>query len=348
MPRAVRARIAELAGAEVASEAPATTGFSPGYASAARAGRRHRGVRQGGLARAEPRLPRPRPRRDPGAAGSSAGVPAPGCSGRTTTAPGSCWASRRSPGTSRTTRGAPTSSSRPRRGRPPRARRDPCPGGLPPLATGARRAGREPARTGRRARRPRPGRGGGRRGRRRGSPSTWRTWSAGPSRRAALAVGDHLAHNDLRADNILLGEHDAWVVDWPHACRDAPAWYDLAGLLVSIAMQGGGDPDELFWSHPTAAGADRDVRARRPRGARRLLPAGRRATAPLGIGNLRPFQLAQGSRALAGCGASDRRYGCGSAEQATQLGGGLRQHRRAGPRRCRGRRSRRSARQHRC
>ena len=33
MPRTVRARIAELAGAEVATEAPATTGFSPGYAS---------------------------------------------------------------------------------------------------------------------------------------------------------------------------------------------------------------------------------------------------------------------------------------------------------------------------
>ncbi len=33
MPRPIRTRIAELAGAEVATEAPATTGFSPGYAS---------------------------------------------------------------------------------------------------------------------------------------------------------------------------------------------------------------------------------------------------------------------------------------------------------------------------
>ncbi len=109
---------------------------------------------------------------------------------------------------------------------------------------------------------------------------------------ATLAVGDCLAHNDLRADNVLIGEHGVWVVDWPHACRDAPAWYDLAGLVVSIAMQGGGDPEALFWSHPTAAGADRtSVRAVLATLAGYFLQ-GAVQPPPLGIGNLRPFQLA--------------------------------------------------------
>jgi len=114
----------------------------------------------------------------------------------------------------------------------------------------------------------------------------------------ALAAGDTLAHHDLRADNVLLADDDVWVVDWPHATRGAAPWFDLAGLLVSIAMQGGGDPEELFWAHPNAAGADRSA-------VRAVLAAlagfylhGAVQPPPPGIGNLRPFQLAHARAAL--------------------------------------------------
>jgi aminoglycoside phosphotransferase (APT) family kinase protein len=121
------------------------------------------------------------------------------------------------------------------------------------------------------------------------------TWA---DQAAVLATGQTLAHNDLRVDNILLGERDAWLVDWPHAAKDAPRWFDLAGLLPGIAMQGGGDPDELFWSHPVAAGAERAaVRAVVAMLVGYFMQSAVQP-APPGIANLRAFQLAHGVAAL--------------------------------------------------
>ncbi|MCV2394057.1 aminoglycoside phosphotransferase family protein [Actinotalea sp. M2MS4P-6] len=121
------------------------------------------------------------------------------------------------------------------------------------------------------------------------------SWAAEAPERA---VGHTIAHNDLRADNVLLGDHGVWIVDWPHASRDAPAWFDLAGMLPSIAMQGGGDPAELFWSHPTAEGADPDVVRAVVSGLTGYFVRNAVQPAPPGIANLRPFQLAQGIAAL--------------------------------------------------
>jgi aminoglycoside phosphotransferase (APT) family kinase protein len=70
----------------------------------------------------------------------------------------------------------------------------------------------------------------------------------------ALA-GTTLTHCDLRADNLLLTpDGRVVVVDWPWACVAAP-WFDLLGMLPSVAMQGGPDPEEVFTAHPVSKGA---------------------------------------------------------------------------------------------
>ena len=119
-------------------------------------------------------------------------------------------------------------------------------------------------------------------------------WSAaGP----AASAGTTLVHGDLRGDNVMLGPEKVWLIDWPHAAVGV-RWFDLLGMLPSVAMQGGGDPDPLFWAHPNAAGADRDA-------VRAVLAAltgffvhGAVQPPPQGIANLRAFQLGQGVAAL--------------------------------------------------
>jgi hypothetical protein len=117
----------------------------------------------------------------------------------------------------------------------------------------------------------------------------------------AASVGDTLVHGDLRADNVMLApapDDRVWLIDWPHTCRDGARWWDLVGMLPSVAMQDGGDPQALFWAHPNATGADRDA-------VRSVLAAitgffvhGSVQPAPTSIPNLREFQLAQGIAAL--------------------------------------------------
>lgn len=77
--------------------------------------------------------------------------------------------------------------------------------------------------------------------------------SAGPQ----AGQGDTLLHFDLRADNLLRTEHGVVFVDWPHACVGAH-WIDLLGLLPSVGMQGGPDP-EVVWQQVVGADADPDA-----------------------------------------------------------------------------------------
>ncbi len=65
------------------------------------------------------------------------------------------------------------------------------------------------------------------------------------SQARAAASGTHLLHFDIRADNILLTEKEAYLVDWPHASIGDPA-VDLVGFAPSVAMQGGPEPEELL------------------------------------------------------------------------------------------------------
>ncbi len=112
------------------------------------------------------------------------------------------------------------------------------------------------------------------------------------------AAGDTLVHGDLRGDNVMLGPHTVWLIDWPHAATAGVRWFDLLAMLPSVAMQGGGDPAEIFAAHPVAAGADPDAVRAVLAGITGYFVQGSVQPAPLGIANLRAFQRAQGVAAL--------------------------------------------------
>lgn len=114
-------------------------------------------------------------------------------------------------------------------------------------------------------------------------------------------AGRTLVHGDFRADNVMLStppDTRAWIIDWVHACRDGAPWWDLLAALPSIAMQGGGDPEDIFWARPNAADADRDaVRAVLAGITGNLVQAAVQPPPP-GLPNVRAFQLAQAVAAL--------------------------------------------------
>jgi aminoglycoside phosphotransferase (APT) family kinase protein len=120
-------------------------------------------------------------------------------------------------------------------------------------------------------------------------------WS---SRAVEASAGDVLVHGDMRGDNVLLGPERVWLIDWPHAAAGGSAWYDLLTMLPSVAMQGGGDPAEIFARHPNAVGADPEAVRALLAGITGYFVHGAVQPAPLGIANLRAFQLAQGTAAL--------------------------------------------------
>ena len=110
-------------------------------------------------------------------------------------------------------------------------------------------------------------------------------------------AGDALVHGDLRADNIILDGPRTWIIDWPHAARGAP-WADLAFMLPSVAMQGGGDPQAIFWRHPVSDGVKRQEGRAALAGLAGYFAASSFQPAPIGIPNLRAFQRAQAATAL--------------------------------------------------
>lgn len=68
-----------------------------------------------------------------------------------------------------------------------------------------------------------------------------------------LVVTGAVIHGDLRLDNILIDRSAAaWICDWTWVCH-GPAWFDLAGLLVT-GYASGMDVDTIFTGHP--AGRD--------------------------------------------------------------------------------------------
>ncbi|MEO3744912.1 phosphotransferase [Plantactinospora sp. B5E13] len=66
-----------------------------------------------------------------------------------------------------------------------------------------------------------------------------------------------MIHCDLRVDNVLIDAAGAsWICDWTWLCF-GPAWFDLAGLLVT-AYASGLPADDLFAAHPAARDAPDD------------------------------------------------------------------------------------------
>jgi aminoglycoside phosphotransferase (APT) family kinase protein len=111
-------------------------------------------------------------------------------------------------------------------------------------------------------------------------------------------TGTTLVHCDVRADNVLLTADGAYLVDWPWATLGA-AWVDLAAFLPSVAMQSGGDPEEIWRAHPVSRGVDDDaLDAFLAALAGFFTNASLQPAAP-GLPTLRHFQAAQGVTARA-------------------------------------------------
>ena len=110
----------------------------------------------------------------------------------------------------------------------------------------------------------------------------------------AGCAGTHLAHVDVRADNILLAADGDVLVDWPGAALSAP-WVDLVALLPALHLDGSPPPADVFASTPHGRHADPgavDAFVVSLAGyftRMSLLPA------PPGLPTVRRFQAAQGA-----------------------------------------------------
>lgn len=106
------------------------------------------------------------------------------------------------------------------------------------------------------------------------------------------AAGEALVHGDLRADNVMLDGERVWLVDWPHAGVGAP-WLDLAGMVPSVAMQGGGEAHDVFAASPLSEGVSADQLRAVVAAITGYFVWGSLQPDPPGLPNLRAFQRAQ-------------------------------------------------------
>jgi aminoglycoside phosphotransferase (APT) family kinase protein len=298
LPRAVRSRIAQLAGADVNSETSATSGFTPGFAAVLELADGHEVFVKAVSAEQNPQSPDLARREIVVAAALPPEVPAPrllwshddgtwvilGFEAVRGQSPEQPW---RADDLARVLATLDALA----------AARPLVPNGLAPITSTMEhefRGWRTIAAMGAREREPDLARLGERGAWIAAHLADLATWESGWQDAAA---GTALVHGDLRADNVLLEPDHIWLVDWPHAALGAP-WLDLAFMLPSIEMQGGGRADELFWgqrvSSGVAPGALRSVLAALAGYFAResALPA------PVGIPNLRRFQRAQAAVTL--------------------------------------------------
>jgi aminoglycoside phosphotransferase (APT) family kinase protein len=105
-------------------------------------------------------------------------------------------------------------------------------------------------------------------------------------------AGDTLLHADIRADNILLTDHGAIVVDWPWACQGA-AFTDLVLFAPSVTMQGGPPPADLLASSRSGRAADPPAVAALVCALAGYLTERSLQPPPPGLPTVRAFQAAQ-------------------------------------------------------
>lgn len=108
-----------------------------------------------------------------------------------------------------------------------------------------------------------------------------------------VADGTALVHHDLRADNMVRSGGRLLAVDWPYASVGAP-WLDLAGMMPSMALEGGGDPQEVFTAHPVGAAADPEAVTAVVAAFTGLFLRACLRPPPPGIPHVRSFQRDQG------------------------------------------------------
>jgi hypothetical protein len=68
-----------------------------------------------------------------------------------------------------------------------------------------------------------------------------------------VTEGDALVHWDARADNVIVRDGTAVLLDWAWASRGA-GWLDTLLLALDFTVQGGPDPDAFLAARPVTAG----------------------------------------------------------------------------------------------
>jgi hypothetical protein len=113
----------------------------------------------------------------------------------------------------------------------------------------------------------------------------------------AHADGDELVHGDVRSDNVLLSSSGVMFVDWSSACTGR-SHFDVVCMLPSIALEGGGSPEEVLALHGGSRVDPDAITSLAVACAGYLLDHARRPDPP-GLPTVRAFQRAQGEVAVA-------------------------------------------------
>jgi len=110
-------------------------------------------------------------------------------------------------------------------------------------------------------------------------------------------AGHELVHGDVRSDNVLLSPDRVTFVDWPAACVGR-TFFDILSILPSVALEGGGDPEDVLARHGGSAVDPEAITAVAIADAGYLLDRARMPDPP-GLPTVRAFQRAQGEVSLA-------------------------------------------------
>lgn len=111
------------------------------------------------------------------------------------------------------------------------------------------------------------------------------------------ARGAALVHLDARRDNMVRRGGRVLLVDWPYAAVGAP-WVDLLAQLPSLALEGGGDPEQVWRSAAVAQGVPDDDVTAVLAGLTGYFVHGSVQPPPVGVPHVRAFQRGQGEVAL--------------------------------------------------